>query len=288
MASSALLRNLGKARKALSDMAAYVLLIVGAFLCLIPLYWTFITSLRPAGWELTFPPKWIPEYFLWQNYLAAWQSGPFLIYTRNSLTVTLLGTIGSLATSSISAFGFARLRFASRDVLFAILLSTMMLPSWVTIIPKFVMFKELGWIDTLYPLWVPAWFGGGAFYIFMMRQFYMTLPVEMEEAARVDGASTFRIYLQIILPLTGPVLASVAIFSFIRYWNDFMGPLIFTNKVDTRTLALGLRFFRNEFTTSVNLMMCASMFMTIPVIVLFFAAQRYFVRGVVTSGLAGR
>jgi len=288
MASSALLAKLGKARSPLSKAAAYVLLIVGAFFCLIPLYWTFITSLRPAGWELTFPPKWIPEYFLWQNYLAAWQSGPFLTYTRNSLTVTLLGTVGSLATSSISAFGFARLRFASRDVLFALILSTMMLPNWVTIIPKFVMFKELGWIDTLYPLWVPAWFGGGAFYIFMMRQFYLTLPVEMEEAARVDGASTLRIFLQITLPLTGPVLASVAIFSFIRYWNDFMGPLIFTNKVETRTLALGLRFFRNEFTTSVNLMMCASMFMTIPVIILFFAAQRYFVRGVVTSGLAGR
>jgi len=275
-------------KRAIGQVVAYTALTVGGMLCLIPLYWTFISSLRPSGWELTFPPKWIPEYFLWENYVNAWGSGPFLIYTRNSLTVTILGTLGSLATSSISAFGFARLRFVSRDVLFAVILSTMMLPSWVTIIPKFVMFKEIGWIDTLYPLWVPAWFGGGAFYIFMMRQFYLTLPVEMEEAARVDGASTFRIFLQIILPLTGPVLASVAIFSFIRYWNDFMGPLIFTNKVESRTLALGLRFFRNEFTTSVNLMMCASMFMTIPVIVLFFAAQRYFVRGVVTSGLAGR
>jgi ABC-type glycerol-3-phosphate transport system permease component len=283
-----ILKHRTSPRQVMARTLTYVALSAGALLCLIPLYWSFICSLRPAGWELTFPPKWIPEYFLWENYVKAWQSGPFLTYTENSLTVTLLGTIGSLMTSSISAFGFSRLHFKSRDFIFAIILSTMMLPSWVTIIPQFVLYKELRWIDTLYPLWVPGWFGGGAFYIFMMRQFYMTLPVEMEEAARVDGASTLRIFLQIILPLTGPVMASVAIFSFIHYWNDFMGPLIFTNKIDHRTLALGLRYFRNEHTTSINLMMCASMFMVIPVLLLFFAAQRYFVKGVVTSGLAGR
>ncbi|MGQ9555158.1 MAG: carbohydrate ABC transporter permease [Anaerolineae bacterium] len=234
------------------------------------------------------PPQWLPKFFLWRNYVRAWNSGPFLIYTRNSLLVTILGTLGTLLTGSLSAFGFARLRFVGRDLVFGVLLSTMMLPLWVTIIPTFIIFKTLRWIDTLRPLYVPAWFGGGAFYVFLMRQFFLTLPVEMEEAARVDGASTFRIYWQILLPLSGPVMASVAIFSFINHWNDFMGPLIFTNSVHSRTLALGLRFFRNEYTTSVNLMMCAAIFMVIPVLILFFAAQRYFVRGVVMSGLAGR
>ncbi|MBV7332275.1 carbohydrate ABC transporter permease [Chloroflexi bacterium TSY] len=146
----------------------------------------------------------------------------------------------------------------------------------------------MGWIDTLRPLIVPSWFGGSAFYIFMMRQFFLTIPVEMEEAARVDGASTLRIYWQIFLPNSGPVLAAVTIFSFIQHWNNFLGPLIFTNSVESRTLALGLRYFQHEFTTSVNLMMCATIFMLIPVVILFFSAQRYFIRGVVTTGLAAR
>jgi multiple sugar transport system permease protein len=275
-------------RKTVSQALGFSILSIGAAIGLFPLYWTWMISLRPDGWEFTYPPQWLPQYFLWENYLRAWRSGPFLIYTRNSLLVSILGTLGTVLTSSLSAYGFSRLRFAGRDLVFGLILSTMMLPSWVTIIPTFIIFKTLRWIDTLRPLYVPAWFGGGAFYIFLLRQFFLTLPVEMEEAARVDGASTFRIYWQIIMPLSGPALASVAVFSYINHWNDFMGPLIFTNSVHSRTLALGLRFFRNEYTTSVNLMMCAAIFMLIPVLILFFAAQRYFVRGVVMSGLAGR
>ena len=275
-------------RKSLAGLLKFALIAFGAAVGLFPLYWTWMVSLRPDGWEFTFPPQWLPNSFLWVNYVRAWNSGPFLIYTRNSLLVTILGTIGTLLTGSLSAFGFSRLRFAGRDLVFGLVLSTMMLPAWVTIIPTFIIFRTLHWIDTLRPLYVPSWFGGGAFYIFLLRQFFLSLPVEMEEAARVDGASSLRIYWQIIMPLSGPALASVAIFSFINHWNDFMGPLIFTNSVQSRTLALGLRFFRNEYTTSVNLMMCAALFMVIPVLILFFAAQRYFVRGVVMSGLAGR
>jgi multiple sugar transport system permease protein len=275
-------------RQMLTKVAAYALLTVGAIVCLFPLYWCWMLSLRPDGWEFTIPPVWLPEYWLWGNYIRAWNSGPFLIYTRNSLLTTILPTIGAILTGSLSAFGFSRLRFPGRDAVFAVLLSTMMLPGWVTLIPTFVLFKYLGWLDSLRPLIVPAWFGGGAFFVFMLRQFFLTIPVEMEEAARVDGASTLRLYWQIIMPLSGPVVASVAIFSFINHWNDFMGPLIYTNSVKARTLALGLRYFRNEYTTSVNLMMCAAMFMIFPVLLLFFGAQRYFVRGVVTSGLAGR
>ena len=275
-------------RKQVKGILAYTVLTIGAIVGLFPLYWCFLASLRPDGWEFTFPPVWYPNYWRWNNYLRAWNSGPFLIYTRNSVSTTVLATLGTLLSGSLVAFGFARLRFPGKALLFSLILSTMMLPGWVTIIPRFILFKQLGWIDTLKPLIVPFWFGGGAFYIFMMRQFFLTIPLELEEAARVDGASTFRIYWQIFLPNSGPVLASVAIFSFISRWNNFMGPLIFTNSVESRTLALGLRYFRNEFTTSTNLMMCATIFMLIPVLILFFTAQRYFVRGVVTTGLAGR
>lgn len=277
-----------KARKRLGKVMGYTVLSIGALAMLFPFYWIWMASLRPDGWEFAYPPVWLPDSWMWGNYTRAWNSGPFLIYTRNSLTITLLCTAGTLLSGSMSAFGYSRLKFAGRDIMFALLLATMMLPGWVTIIPTFILFKYMRWIDTLKPLIVPSYFGGGAFYVFMMRQFFMTLPVEMEEAARVDGASTFRIYWQIIMPLSGPVMASVAIFSFISHWNDFMGPLIFTNSVKSRTLALGLRYFQQEVFTSVNLMMCASIFMAVPVIILFFAAQRYFVRGVVMSGLAGR
>ena len=270
------------------QILGYVALTTGAIISLFPLYWTWMVSLRPAGWEFTFPPIWLPVSWRWQNYVDAWNAGPFLVYTRNSLLITLLATLGTLLSGSISAFGFARLKFPGRDVAFTLILSTMMLPSWVTLIPTFILFKHLHWLDTLKPLIVPSWFGGGAFFIFMMRQFFLTIPIEMEEAARVDGASTIRIYWQIIMPLSGPVMASVSIFSFIRHWNNFMGPLIFTSSVKSRTLALGLRYFQHEYTTSVCLMMCAAIFMIIPVLILFFAAQRYFVKGVATAGLAGR
>jgi multiple sugar transport system permease protein len=275
-------------RGLVTKVVGYATLTIGAMIGLFPLYWCWMLSLRPDGWEFTFPPVWLPEYWLWENYIRAWNSGPFLIYTRNSLTITLVATLGTILSGSLSAFAFSRLRYPGRDAVFAVLLATMMLPGWVTLIPTFILFKYIGWLDSLRPLIIPSWFGGGAFYVFMLRQFFLTIPVEMEEAARVDGASTLRLYWQIIMPLSGPVLASVAIFSFINHWNDFMGPLIYTNSIQSRTLALGLRYFRQEYTTSANLMMCATIFMLIPVLFLFFAAQRYFVRGVVTSGLAGR
>lgn len=277
-----------KLRARWARLTIYAMLTIGAVVGLFPLYWCFLASLRPFGYEFPFPPQWLPTHFRWENYVNTWKSAPFGIYTRNSLVITVSATIGTLLSGSISAFGFARLKFHGRDWAFAVILSTMMLPAWVTIIPTFILFRSLKWLDTLRPLIVPFWFGGGAFYIFLMRQFFLTIPVEMEEAAYVDGASAFRVYWQIIMPISGPVLASVSIFSFIHHWNDFMGPLIYTSSVQSRTLALGLRVFRNEMLVRVNLLMCASLIMLIPVLLLFFVAQRYFVRGVVTSGLAGR
>jgi multiple sugar transport system permease protein len=264
------------------------LLVVGAVFSLLPLYWLLITSLRPQGAEFTYPPQWIPNKFEFSNYLYVMQRAPFLRYTWNSSLVTALATSGTLVSGSMAAYAFARLRFTGRNFWFSVMLSTMMLPFVVTMIPQFLLFRTFGWINTLRPLIVPYWFGAGSFYIFLMRQFFLTLPTEMEDAARVDGAGRFRIYLQLVLPLSGPALASVIVFSFIDHWNDFLGPLIYTNKVEQRTLALGLRYFANEAITRFNLIMAGSALMLVPVLIVFFLANKHFVRGIATSGLAGR
>jgi multiple sugar transport system permease protein len=213
---------------------------------------------------------------------------PFHLFFLNTMTIIVGALAGVLLTSSLVAFGFARLRFPGKTVLFGLLLSTMMLPSIVTLIPQFILFKQLGWYNTFLPLIVPYWFGGGAFNVFLMRQFFMTIPTEMDEAARIDGASDFTIFWRIMLPLSGPVLATVGVLGFLHFWNDFLGPLIYIVSMEKRTLALGLRAFQGLYSTQWNLMMAASTVMVIPVIALFFAAQRYFVKGVVLTGLTGR
>jgi multiple sugar transport system permease protein len=275
-------------RKTLDLALTYALLLLGAALSLIPLYWLVLTSLRPTGGEFTYPPQWFPSRLQVENYAYVLNRAPFALYTLNSTTVTVLATLGTLVSGSMAAFAFARLRFFGRDLWFGIVLSTLMLPYVVTMIPEFLLFRTVGWLDSLKPLIVPFWFGGGAFYIFLMRQFFLTLPTEMEDAARVDGAGPFRIYLQIVLPLSGPALASVMVFSFIHHWNDFLAPLIYTNSAQNRTLALGLRYFADENLTQFNYTMAASTLMLVPVLLLFFLANKYFVKGIATSGLAGR
>jgi ABC-type glycerol-3-phosphate transport system permease component len=275
-------------RKALGLALTYGLLTLGALASLLPLYWLVLTSLRPTGGEFTYPPQWIPTSLRFENYAYVLNRAPFALYTLNSTTVTLLATLGTLVSGSMAAYAFARLRFVGRDIWFGVMLSTLMLPYVVTLIPEFLLVRAVGWLDSLRPLIVPFWFGGGAFYIFLMRQFFLTLPTEMEDAARVDGAGPFRIYLQIVLPLSGPALASVMVFSFIQHWNDFLAPLIYTNSVQNRTLALGLRYFADEQITQFNYTMAASTLMLVPVLLLFFAANRYFVKGIATSGLGGR
>jgi multiple sugar transport system permease protein len=197
-------------------------------------------------------------------------------------------TLGTLITASMMAFAFARLRFPGRGFLFGLVLSTIMLPGIVTLIPTFIVFRYLGWINTLLPLIVPSWFGGGAFNIFLIRQFFMTLPYDLDEAARIDGASNFRIYWNILLPLSKPVLATVAIFSFIYHWNDFFHPLIYLQDTSKWTMAIGLQGFKDLYSTSWNLMMAASTAMITPLLVLFFLAQHYFVSGIHLTGIAGR
>ncbi|MBI2939370.1 MAG: carbohydrate ABC transporter permease [Chloroflexi bacterium] len=213
---------------------------------------------------------------------------PFHLFFRNTMLVELGAVTGTLVTASLVAFAFARLRYPGRDFWFTVLISTMMLPGIVTLVPHYVIFKTLGWVDTLLPLTVPAWFGGGAFNVFLIRQFFMTIPLEFDEAARVDGASSFWIYARILVPLSRPVLITVGILSFVHHWNAFLEPLIYLNSTVNLTMAVGLRLFRNQFTGEWNLMMAAATTMVVPIIVLFIFAQRYFTRGIVLTGLAGR
>ena len=228
----------------ISNTLRYSLLAIGGVICFIPLGWMLSTSLKLPGTEFTFPPDLIPRPVIWSNYVdAVTRPGhPFFLYARNSVVITLSATFGTVLTSSFVAFGFARIRFRGRDFWFIILLSTLMLPDVVRLIPSFILFKLLGWIDTLLPLIVPFWFGVNAFYVFLIRQYFRTIPLELDEAALMDGASYLRIYWQVLLPISGPVLGAVTIFSVLSHWNDFLGPLIYTNSVDLRTLALGLRF----------------------------------------------
>ncbi|MDQ3539571.1 MAG: carbohydrate ABC transporter permease [Chloroflexota bacterium] len=269
-------------------VALYAVLIGMSVVFLIPLFWLITTSLKTQGDVFAYPPVWIPDPLRWSNYAEAAERAPLGQWLKNTSIVTGLAVLGNVLTSSLVAFGFARLRFPGRGFLFILLLSTMMLPEVVLLVPQFILFRELGWVDTLLPLIVPSFFGGGAFNIFLVRQFYLTIPRDFDEAARLDGASNWQIWRQIVLPLSTPVLIAVAIFSFVSHWNDFMGPLIYLQSEDLKTLALGLRAFISPVDASWNVSMAAAMFLLVPVLVVFFVGQRYFIRGVAMTGIAGR
>jgi multiple sugar transport system permease protein len=267
--------------------AVWVLLCVGAIVMILPFLWLVSTSLKEQRQIFVYPPEWIPDPISWQNYPQALTSLPFGRYTVNTLVITFFTMTGVLLTSSLAAYGFARLRFPGRDIIFMVLLSALMLPYAVIMIPQYIMFKYLGWIDTYLPLTVPYWFGGGIFNVFLLRQFFRTIPADLIEAARIDGAGELRIYSQIMLPLAGPALAVVAIFTFINTWNDFLAPLIYLSSQDKFTIALGLSAFKGLYATQWNYLMAASTVMIMPIIVLFFLAQRYFIQGIVMTGTKG-
>lgn len=267
-----------------------IILIALSVVMMVPFVWLISTSLKIRGTEFTFPPVWIPRPAVWSNYTTAiFDSGlPFPLFLWNTAIITGANIVGVLLAASLAGFGFARMRFPGREKLFVLVLSTLMLPEIVTQIPSYLLFRQLGWIDTFLPLIVPTYFGGGAFNIFLFRQFFMTIPFELDEAARIDGASTWQIYFRLILPLSKPVLAAVAIFTFLANWNAFMGPLIYLNSIEKMTLAVGLLAFQGLRGTEWNLMMAAAAVMIVPVLIIFFAAQRYFIEGIVTSGFGGR
>lgn len=263
-----------------------VLTVIGASFC-VPFVWLVSSSLKDPAQIWVYPPEWIPKPVRWANYSEALAKINFGSLTLNTLTISILFTLGLALSASFCAYGFARMRFPGRDIIFLILLSTTMLPDIVLMIPQFILFKYLGWIDTFLPLIVPVWFGGGAFNIFLLRQFFRTIPGELSDAARIDGCTEFGIYARIILPLAKPALTTVSIFAFLFSWNDFMGPLIYINSEAKKTIALGLGAFINVYQTQWNWLMAASVTMTLPTIILFLAAQRYFIEGIVLTGMKG-
>ncbi|MGH2457711.1 MAG: carbohydrate ABC transporter permease [Chloroflexota bacterium] len=272
-------------------IAWYVVVIVLGLMFVGPFIWTVGSSLKNPTELFIYPPRAWPSVPEWHNYLEIWTFVPLLTFIENSVIAGGLTTIGQTLSAAAVGYGFARFKFPGRDVLFLALLGTLVVPQQVTMVPTFLLYKYLGWLDTLLPLWVPAWFGGGAFFIFLMRQFFMALPRELDDAAEIDGAGTVRVFWDILLPLTIPALATVAIFAFLWNWNDFLSPLIYLNSEQHFTLPLGLRFFQQEAGTGgtphEQLLMAASVVDTIPPIILFFALQRYFIRGIVMTGIKG-
>lgn len=277
-----------KDRKAL----AHVVLVLLSVLFLTPLLWMLSTSVKPIEETMTSPPRWIPSHFLWHNYAdaIAYHSEelgyiPFLVYARNTILVTILTVTGAVVSNTLVAYSFARLRWPGRDLFFGVTLATMMVPFPVTMVPTFSLFKWLGWVGTYRPLWVPAFFGG-AFSIFLLRQFFRTIPMELSEAAKIDGASEARIFTDVILPLARPAIAVVALFTFMGAWNDFLGPLIYLVDGNTFTLSQGLQAYQTQHGgTPWNLLMAASCLVILPVVVVFFLAQKVFIQGIATSGL---
>jgi multiple sugar transport system permease protein len=277
----------------LATVATYVVLCVLGALFVTPFLWALTASFKTNAAIYEFPPTFIPRPPHPENYTLASTVLPFDRFALNSAIISLSCVLGQLLSGSIVAYSFARLRWPGRDFWFLVLLGTMMLPPQVTMVSTFVGWTQLrtitgiDWVDTFKPLIIPSFLGGGGVYIFLMRQFFKTLPLELEEAARIDGCSTFGTFVRVILPLSRPVLATVAVLSFIGHWHDFLGPLIYLNSPEKYTLQMGLRMFQDINGARMNLMMAASMIVLLPVLVLFFTAQRYFVRGIVLSGIKG-
>lgn len=270
-----------------AQLPVYLTLLVGVAIVSVPFLWTISTALKPAHQVHVMPPKWIPDPIIWTNFHRAWTVLPFMLFLKNTVTVTLACLVGQLVSASLVAYGFARFSFTGRNILFYILLGTMMLPSQVTMIPTFLIWRDLRLVDTLWPLIIPAYFGGGAFTVFLLRQFFMTIPRTLDEAAMIDGCSYFGIWWRIILPLSKPALTTVAIFSFIGHWDEFMAPLIYLHSMDKYTVSIGLRMFQDMYGAQLELLMAASLIHIVPCIILFFAAQRYFIKGIVMTGIKG-
>ena len=280
-----------------------IVLILGAATMMLPIVWMLSTSFKTRADVFAVPPQWIPSPLHFENYPAAWTvSGmyagedwsflgipfhgiTFTTYTLNTLTIAVLSCLGTTLSSSLVAFAFARLRFPFRGTLFLLCLVTMMVPAQVTMIPTFILFKELGWYDTFLPLVVPAFLGGGAYNIFLMRQFFMSIPYEMDEAAKIDGCTNFGVFWRILLPLCKPALTTVAVFSFVYNWNDYLNPLIYLDSNSKKTLALGLKNFVSLYGQDYHLLMAASLLISIPIAVMFLLGQRYFIQGIATTGL---
>jgi len=274
-------------RRGMARFINIALLLIFGALMLIPFLWLLSSSFKSQIQIFQYPPQWIPDPFQPENYINALTYKPFHLYFRNTLIIAISNVIAVVLTSSFCAYGFARINFPGRDFWFAIVMATLFLPYAILIVPSFMIFTRLGWVDTFLPLIVPQFFGGGAFNIFLMRQFFRTIPEELADAARLDGCSEFGVYWRIMMPLAKPALITIAIFTFLFAWNDLLAPLTYLRSPDNFTIATGLASFRSQTDISWDLQLAASTAMTFPVIILFFAAQRYFIQGIVMTGIKG-
>lgn len=267
------------------DGVVYLVLLAGSAFSLLPLIWLVRSSLMDMGQIFEMPPVWFPDPFRFSNFSEALTILPFGKYFVNTSIIVVFTMLGVIITCSISAYSFARMTWRGRDLIFGLLLSSMMLPYAVTLIPTFVGWSKLGLTNTFIPLIAPAWFGGGAFNIFLLRQFYLSIPRDLDEAAYVDGAGHWRIFLSIIVPLTKPALIVVGLFTFLASWNDFLGPLVYLNSESKYTLALGLQQFKGMYAAEWHLMMAAATVVLAPAIIVFFIGQKYFVEGITLTGI---
>lgn len=277
-----------KPRRIVRTVVLYALMILISGIFLLPLVWMISTSVKTNAETYTWPPILIPSVVKLSNYPEAWnyQNTMFLQWTVNTVFITFWVMVGVLLSSTMVAFGFARVRFPGRNFWFIATIATIMLPPQVTLIPLYIFFYKINWLNTFNPLIIPPWFGGGALNIFLLRQFFMSIPAELEDAAYIDGASRFQILWRIFIPLSIPAILTVAIFTFQAVWNDFYGPLIYLRSNEKFTLALGMNQFRGLYgDTQIQYMMAISFLMTIPMIIVFFVAQRYFIRGITLTGV---
>lgn len=277
-----------KKTKFVSRTFTYIVLIMAALICLFPFLWMISTSFKPMSDIYKMPPALFPEKITVENFVEGWKGADFGLYFKNTAFITFLATVGTVLSSSIVAYGFARFKSGFSQILFLVLLGTMMLPSQVTLIPQYLLYNKLGMVDTIWPLIIPSWLGGGAFNIFLFIQFFRTLPKELDEAAKIDGAGSFQIFVRILLPAVKPVMLAVLVMALVYNWNDFFNPLIYLNSNEKFTVAIGLQFFKgSQGNVQIGQMMSMALVSLLPVLAIFVTCQKYFIQGIKMSGLKG-
>jgi len=280
--------NRQKVLRGLGTAALQLFLTALVITFLVPTIWMVVSSFKVSTEIFAHPIQWIPDRWRWENYVEAATIFPLWRFFLNTAIVTTSATVGSVLSSAMVGYAFARLRWPGRDFVFMLVLATIMLPEVVLLVPRFIMFKNLGWIDTFLPMTVPFWFGVASFYIFLMRQFMRGIPMELEDAARIDGCSRLRTLFQILLPLSKPVLATVAVFSVLQHYNDFMNALIYLNSMEKWTLALAIQNYNSQYVSQWEWIFAVATMMFLPMLILFIFAQRYFVQGITMTGFGGQ